>query len=265
MKVCVLISCMNQDRSIVERTNVQTNCVVINQCDSDVIEEYDFKNSKDERCHVKFISTTERGLSRSRNMAIANCEDDICLICDDDERLADNYENLISDGYQEFPEASVVAFSLVREDCNRTYPTKKYKVKFFDVFRINSVQITFKRTAIQGNHIMFDTQLGSGTGNGGGEENKFLLDCYKSKLKMYYHTNCIATVIPHTDGGSLWFHGYNAEYLEKLGWSSRRILGNFLGGIYGLYFVFTHYKKFKDSLSLMGALKALMKGWIITN
>lgn len=261
MKVCVLLSCMNQDKTIVERSHIQTNCVVVNQCDNDSIEEYDFENHRGEICHVKFISSTERGLSRSRNMAIANCDDDICMICDDDEVLADNYENLIVEGYKEFGDASVVAFSLVRQDCSRTYPTQKFKINFRRTFKINSVQITFLREAIRCNKITFDTQLGSGTGNGGGEENRFLLDCYKRKLKMYYHTNCIATVLPHGDGGSLWFNGYNADYIEKLGWSSRRILGNFLGGLYGIYFVLTHKDKYGETLSMNSAMKSLVKGW----
>ena len=47
------------------------------------------------------IYTTERGLSKSRNLAIANAKTDICLICDDDEIFVDNYEEIILNAYYE--------------------------------------------------------------------------------------------------------------------------------------------------------------------
>ena len=47
MKVEVLISCMHQtDASIITRTNVQSDVLVINQCDKDEVEEYSFLNKK---------------------------------------------------------------------------------------------------------------------------------------------------------------------------------------------------------------------------
>ena len=79
----ILISCMHEkDTSIIERSNVQSDVVVVNQCDLDSVEEFDFVNKKGKTCHAKFINTTERGLSRSRNMAICNAWGDVCLICD---------------------------------------------------------------------------------------------------------------------------------------------------------------------------------------
>ena len=39
----ILISCMHQkDASIIKRSNIQSDVVVVNQCDHDSIEEYDF-------------------------------------------------------------------------------------------------------------------------------------------------------------------------------------------------------------------------------
>ena len=83
-----------KDDSIIKKSNLQTDAVVVNQCDRDSIEDFFFLNKDNKRCHVIFISTTERGLSRSRNMAIKNAIDaDICLLSDDDERFEDDYEN----------------------------------------------------------------------------------------------------------------------------------------------------------------------------
>ena len=95
MTLNLLIACMHEkDTSIIKRSNVQSDVVVVNQCDHDSVEEFDFLNKKGITCHAKFINTTERGLSRSRNMAIENAQKaDVCYICDDDEYLVDDYIN----------------------------------------------------------------------------------------------------------------------------------------------------------------------------
>ena len=90
MRLEVLISCMHQkDASIIQRTNIQSDVLIVNQCNENREERFDFKNKKGELCIARMIYTAERGLSRSRNMALRNAKGDICLICDDDEILED--------------------------------------------------------------------------------------------------------------------------------------------------------------------------------
>ena len=121
MKLQVLISCMHQiDTSIIERTNIQTDVIVINQCNYDKREEFNFINKKGEVCQAIFISTTERGLSRSRNLALKNATADICLICDDDEVLDDNYNDKIIQNYKNKPDLSIIAFQI--KDSEKSYP-----------------------------------------------------------------------------------------------------------------------------------------------
>ena len=258
--VCVLISCMFQDKSIVKRTGVQTNVVVVNQCDEDKVEEYDFINDSNKKCHVKFISTRERGLSRSRNMAIWNCSDDICLICDDDEVLLDDYEGIIQEGYKHYPSASVVTFMLEREYSNhRNYPSPPGKRhNLISILRTNSLEITFKREDVITNKISFDEMMGSGTGNGSGEEEKFLMDIRRKKLQLFFYAKTIAIV---HQGESQWFKGFDKDYFYNKGWSARRILGAPVSIIYLLYFVFSHYNQFKADISLITMITSLTKGW----
>ena len=81
MKVEVLMSVMNQtDMSIGHQSHVDTDLLIINQCDHDDYEEQIVDG------HLwRMISTTERGLAKSRNMAIKNAKGDICVLADDDE------------------------------------------------------------------------------------------------------------------------------------------------------------------------------------
>lgn len=248
------------DTSIIERSNVQSDVVVVNQCDRDCVEEFDFVNKNGRTCHAKFINTTERGLSRSRNMAIRNAWGDICQICDDDEVVADDAEKIILKTYEENSQAGLIAFSLIRNDCNKTYPLVKGHLGFKQILRTSSLQITFSRPKLEKYGIRFDEKMGSGTGNGGGEENKFMLDWRKTGAEMLYYPEVIAAINP---GESQWFHGYDARYFKNFGWTERRLLGNFLGMIYIFYWPVFRRSQYKDtcSLSLLQILKYSLQGY----
>lgn len=249
-----------KDAGILERSNVQSDVVVVNQCDHDSVEEFDFVNKKGRTCHCKFINTTERGLSRSRNMAIRNAWGDICQICDDDEVLADDGEDKILKAYTENPDAGVIAFALIRNDNGKTYPVEKMTLGFKQILKTCSLQVTFSRNLLKLHGIQFDEMLGSGTGNGGGEENKFMLDWRKSKTKMLYYPDIIATVNP---GESQWFHGYDEKFFYNLGWTDRRVFGPVLGLIYIIYWpIFRkgYYSK-RSKISTFTAITAGIKGY----
>lgn len=261
MKVEVLLSCMHQqDASIIERAHIQTDVVVVNQCNIDSVEESTFVNKNGGECRLRFICTTERGLSRSRNMAINNAQSgSICLICDDDEVLSEDYEELILQGYRENPTAEVLAFALNWNGFGKRYNNKSHKLSFKDTLGVCSVQITFKVDAIRHKQIRFDELLGSGTGNGAGEENRFMLDCRRNKLKMYYHPNVIATV---NTGNSQWFNGFDSMYFENFGWSARRVFPNhLLSFLIIFYYSVKKYSLYKDSISYRKAILAMFVGY----
>ena len=260
MKLIVLISCMHEkDHSIIVRSNVQTDVVVVNQCDHESVDEFDFVNKEGRSCHAKFICTTERGLSRSRNMAIRNAWGDVCQICDDDELLPDNVESIVLRAYEENPHAALIAFSLIRRDIPKKYPEVKRSLGFVQILKTSSHQLTFSRKLMGKHHIWFDEKMGSGTGNGGGEENKFMLDCRKAGLKMEYVPQVIATV---NKGVSKWFKGYTEKYFRDKGWAARRCLGFCVGYAFVIYTVINHRKEFvKDGLSFGDVLLNMGKGF----
>ncbi len=256
MQICVLLSCMHQkDISIVERSNIQTDAVIVNQCDQDKIEKFSFINKKGKECHVKFIYTTERGLSKSRNMAIRNCEADVCLLADDDECFSDDYEDIVLSAYKKRPDAGVIAFSLIRKDLKKGkfYPREEKKLGFKQIFSTTSVQLSFKRS----NNIYFDEKMGSGTGNGGGEENKFLFDVRRKKIAMWYNPSIIATINP---GESTWFKGYNENFFKNHGWASRRSLGVCLSLLYCCYYVVKMRKR--TNLHFLTLVTCEFHGWL---
>ena len=258
MKLVVLLSCMGEtDFSIIQRTNIQSDVVVVNQCDKDDVCKFHFTASNGKEYSATYICTRERGLSKSRNMALRNAPaNSVCLICDDDEMLTNGIDNIISKAYSEIKDASVITFKV--ENLNKTYDNKIKKIKYIDILRTSSVQITFKKDAISTKNIVFDEKLGAGTGNGSGEENKFLLDCGRAGLKLYYYPKTIAQLLPSE---STWFMGYDKKYLNNLGWSSRRSMGDIMSILYGIYWVVTHRKLYGPKISIGKAYKYYYQGF----
>ena len=222
MKLVVLISCMYQDdTSIIERNNIQTDAVVINQCDKDEIIEFDYINKKGANCHVKFINTTERGLSKSRNMAISNSWGDIVILCDDDEFFANDYEKSVIHQFETHPSFSIIAFKLIYD--RKIFGDKEKIFNRFTATSLSSAQLALRRNDILKTGVTFDARLGSGSGNGGGEESKYMFQLIGKGLKAIYVPVLMAEV--KSNGPSLWFEGYTDQYIINEGWCYRRIFG----------------------------------------
>lgn len=249
----VLLSCMSSSPiKVVKRTNVVSDITVVNQCSNDCIS----KTCTENGYRLQIIDSSERGLSKSRNMAIRYAGSDICLLCDDDEILYDNYANLIESAFKENPDADLIAFALDYSD--KKYPKKKKKIGYLSALKISSVQIAFRRKAIIENNIVFDERLGAGTGNGAGEEQKFLYDCIKVGLNIIFLPIYIGKVI--SDSPSSWFHGYTKEYFFNRGWVHKIIFGLFFACAYNIYFSIAKYKLYKLDISFLTTITSAFRG-----
>lgn len=248
MAVDILISCMNQtDFSIIDKSNLtKENVIVINQNkqSNDILKRND---------NQTMVNTTSRGLSVSRNMAIDNSTADICLIADDDEIFVENVCKLVGDVYNRFPDIDVIIFKI--SNFREKFHGKIKKLKKIDTLKVSSQQISFRKKSVEG--IRFDVNLGAGTPNGAGEENKFLLDCKRNGLKIMYFPLPIAEVIE--DSSSTWFNGYDERYFYNRGRTTRYIYGFMFALVYAVFFVTVHKKDFKG-MSPIKALKYIVKG-----
>ena len=230
MRLEVLISCMYQtDTSIIERTGIESDVLVVNQCDRDGEEAFDFTNKNGEICHARILHTTERGLSRSRNMAISHAKGDVCLICDDDERMEPDYVEKIVHAFEVHPNCQMLAFALHHP--TKHFPTREHRIGYFRSAKIGSIQIAFRKCNLV-TSTPFCEKMGSGSGNGGGEENKFLVDCLRKGARIRFIPEIIASV---SQTVSQWRTGYNEKYWRDRGWTARMIYGTAVGFVYLCY------------------------------
>ena len=251
-KFAILLSCMHEkDKEIITRSNIKSDCVIINQCDENTKEEI----SIDENKICLWINSTERGLSISRNMAIKNSKADICLIADNDEMFDENIEEKILKAYEEIPHADIIVFNLHNKLTK--LKDKIYKLSRLETLKVASWQITFKKISIIDNNINFDIKLGAGTGNGAGEENKFLHDASDKGLQIYH---CPINIAKMIENESTWFNGYDEEYFYKRGASTRYILGFWMSCVYAIYFLIFKYDMYKNDTKFFYAMINIFNG-----
>ena len=245
------MSCMGQtDTSLVEKSGISGDVLIINQCDVEAVHQEDKEGQR-----IRMISTRERGLSRSRNMAIAHSEGDICLLCDDDEVLFRDYEQNILRYYQEIPDADIIAFDL--ENKQTRLKPEVSRVGRLGCLKLCSCQLTFRRKRILEKEVSFCPYMGSGSGNGCSEENKFLLDCIAAGLRVYYVPVKIARLETQS---SEWFFGFDETFFYQRGGATRFMLGLLPSVAYGVYYLIAKRSLYQNTISMKNAAVALARG-----
>ena len=204
---------MNQDNKdlIIDRLKINDDekCIIINQVTNKT------KAKKDDRkSNHRFMSYKERGLSRSRNHALDNAKGDVCLIADDDCSYVNNYEKIVNDAYEKYPDADIIAFDFIRADGTKK-TMREGRVGFLYSMKISSVQTTFRRNSVKKSGVKFDEKFGAGSdGPQWGEENIFLFDCLRAGLKIYYVP---VTILRLQNFGSTWDRSNTPERYKQWG------------------------------------------------
>ena len=210
MKVQVLVATMNQnDYSLIEKMNIQTEAIVGNQCNKNSIESFQHKN-----CAIKWLSFSEKGVGLNRNNALMRADADIVMFADDDMRFVDNYEKIILDAYQKIPQADVIIFDLIYPNVQRRPIRKIAKLSARKCMRFGAARISAKLNSLRINGICFNLCFGGGAQYSSGEDSLFLNECLKKGLKIYSYPIVIAKLYPRE---STWFKGYNDKYFFDKG------------------------------------------------
>lgn len=212
MKVQVLISTMNQvDYTLLDRMNIQTDAIVVNQCEENSVCEFTYKNHL-----VKWYSLKEKGVGLSRNTALMRATADILLFADDDVVFCDGYEQLVINEFKKCKNTSLIVFNIKCLNLDRyekeTIKTKR--IRFYSSLSYGAYRFAVKREVIFHNCIYFSQLYGGGAIYSAGEDNIFLNECLKHKLVCKASNVNIGTV---THNESTWFKGFNEKYFEDLG------------------------------------------------
>ncbi len=256
MGLQVLLSAMYlAGEEYIDTLNITTDAVVINQCDREVKRDTE-RTGIDGKLHrIRYIETEQRGLSRSRNMAISEADSDICILCDNDVEYLPDYEKSILEGFARHPDADLIIFYIKRKEKPvPNYPRAK-RMGYLSVLKIFSPEIAFKRNSIGG--ICFDERFGAGSGQYiMGEENIFLYDCLKKGLKIWYEPVQIAAL---REEESTWFRGYDEVFFVSRG-ADYAAMSRWFSYILIWQFALRKRSEYGKEMNMRDALKHMFKG-----
>lgn len=214
MTLQVLISTVDQkDFSLLEKMNIQSDAVVVNQCDKNMVEDFVFRGHR-----IKWISMSGRGVGLSRNSALAYADADIVLWADDDMVYFEGYREKVLRAFQENPKADIICFNLNIYQGNilidGNYHTKKKRLSLINCMRYGAPAVSARRKVILKNNLSFSLLFGGGAEFSSGEDSLFLCDCVKKKLYLLADPEVLANVY---NQDSTWFCGYTDKFFTDKG------------------------------------------------
>lgn len=151
---------------------------------------------------IRVINTNEKGLSKSRNLAINNAIKPICLITDDDVVFEEKFNINIVSAFTNNPKSDIITFNHLR--IGNSEPQKKWKKPFKhnskSIWNVSSIEIAFLLDEIKKNKIYFDENFGLCSFFETAEEFLFLKLALQRKLKVTFFPKIIVSHPAYSSG-----------------------------------------------------------------
>ncbi len=251
--VTVLLSAMElHGTDILKKLKITGPSIIINQCGSVSREYY-----PDDDC--LYICSDERGLSKSRNMAVREAAvsgKELCIFCDNDVLYEDDYEEIIEKAFDRNPDSDILVFFVERPERSGPVYRNERDLGLFHSMKIFSPEIAFRLSGIRRAGLKMDELFGAGAKYGMGEENIFLFDARRAGLKITYVPIRIAGTV---ENESSWFKGYTPEFFRNRGAGYYR-MSPALFPFLCLQYAVRKKKLYADTVKPFQALKMMWKG-----
>lgn len=253
MKLQVLVAAVNkQPQVLADSMNLQTDAVIVNQCDSYSYEEF-YRAGKRIQC----LAMKERGVGLNRNTALLHATGDIVLFSDEDICFYDDYREKVLSAFAENPDADIITFNFKVHETRATYYNKEERrIRWYNYGRYPTFAVAAKLEALRKANVSFSLLFGGGAKYSNGEDSLFLRDCLKAGLHLY---TSMAEIGEEVYRESTWFQGYNEKFFVDRG-----VLYHFLYGglakLFSLRFLYAHKAEMCKEIPLKEAYKLMKKG-----
>ena len=219
MRLQTLIAAVEQDTEhMPQRMGLESDAVIINQTDHYAYREMEWQGRK-----IRVFDCNERGVGRSRNLALLKADADIVLFSDEDIVYEPGYAARILKSFRKYPQADLLLFNLEVNEKRRTYWNEKAKpVRRYNCGRYPTFCAAARLSALRAAGVGFSLLFGGGAPYSNGEDSLFFTDCLRKGLKIYALPVRIGR---EQERESTWFHGYDEKFFLDRG-----VLFHFLYG-----------------------------------
>ena len=253
MKVQVLVSVVEREpRGLVEEMGIETDAIIVNQCDHYGVENFDYNGQK-----IRAFHMAERGVGLSRNTALMRADGDICLFSDQDIVYEAGYEQKILKAFEKCPDADMIVFNIEIGEERKTYHNTEVKrVRWYNCGRYGAVGFAVKREKLFEAGVTFSLLFGGGAKYSAGEDSLFLKEFMDKGYRVYTSPEVIGR---EREGDSTWFSGYHEKFFFDRGVLYHFLYGH-LAKLWGLRFLFVHREKMCGEIPLKEAYRIMKKG-----
>lgn len=255
MTIQTLVSSVKQNmESMAETMHLETDAIIINQCDTNAYQEYDYRGHK-----ICCYSFNERGVGLSRNNGLLRATADIILFSDEDIRYNEGYSKMVLDAFEKHPDADMLMFNFdVIEERATYHISEEHKITKLNCGRYPTYSVAVRREAVQKANVTFNLLFGGGAPYSCGEDSLFIMECIKKGLKAYAMPITLGSEEPRP---STWFKGYNEKffydrgvlYVPLYGWFAKPLALRWLLAHKGTFFADSsqEVKDWKQAYKLM--------------
>lgn len=150
--------------------------------------------------NVRVINSAEKGLSKSRNMAIENASKEIVLIADDDVVYKEGFDVKIVEAFSKNPHAAVIHFRTQTTKSNLfwDYPKKIKKLNIKQLTKVLSIEVAFKTSDIRKSRLRYNEHFGLGAQFEDSETFFFLRGAFHYDLEILFWPETIVIHKPVT-------------------------------------------------------------------
>jgi len=211
MTLQTLVSCVKQNmETIADVMNLESDAIVINQCEENSYLEYERKGNT-----IKCYSFKERGVGLSRNNALLRAKADILLFSDEDIRYSDGYAQRVIQEFEKRPDVDMLMFNFDVIEERATYNiTKEHRITKLNCGRYPTYSVAIRRESIQKANVTFSLLFGGGAPYSCGEDSLFIMNCIRKGLVAYAIPVSLGREEPRP---STWFKGYNEKFFYDRG------------------------------------------------
>ncbi len=249
----LLVSSVNGNLDmLLPQMKIQSNAIVINQCNENGYEFLEQNGNKIQVYHFK-----ERGVGLSRNNGLMRATDEIVMFADEDLVFVDEYADLVEQEFKNHPEADLIFFQCEICKERKTYDTKEFhRVHWYNNGRYGAAGMAVRTKRVRECNVWFSLLFGGGAKYSNGEDSLFIQECMKKGMKAYASPVVIGKELERE---STWFQGYTEKFFFDRGVLYHYLYGK-LAYLFAIRFLKKHKRTMCNTISYEQALYHMSQG-----
>lgn len=208
---------------------------------------------------IRVINSFEKGLSKSRNLALKNAIGKIILIADDDVVYKKDFDSAIVQAYNQYGNKAVISFCIEKPNgllFKKYFPKAKMNLGLMELFNVLSIEISLNKSVLDKIGVKFDENFGLKSAFEMGEEAIFLSDI---KNKFQQITFVPSVIASHPEVSSTDKFDFAQRYYIQGAFLYRVLkVDYFMGLVTKLFFDLKHKKLKLNQISI--AIKNANRG-----